>query len=80
MIRFIYGHEKFRKEEEEMGKIRKEIRKDMKDEKNARKGYVHLSRELAKNKNKKAARTVRAIEHDEIDHRKLLKKILKKQK
>jgi len=63
-----------------MGKVRKEIRKDMKDEKNARKGYVHLSRELAKKGNKKAARTVRGIEHDEIDHRILLKKIYKKQK
>jgi len=63
-----------------MGKIRKEIRKDMKDERNARKGYVHLSKELTKEGKKKAARTVRGIEHDEIDHRKLLKKIYRKQK
>lgn len=54
-----------------MSKIKKTLKSDIRDEKNANKGYNKLAKTIG---SKSGARTLRGIAKDEADHKKLLKK------
>jgi rubrerythrin len=60
-----------------MNKIKKTLKSDIRDEKNANKGYNKLAKTIG---SKSASRTLRGIANDEADHKRLLTGILKKQK
>ena len=60
--------------------IKKELRSDLAEEKEAKVGYNKLAKELRKKGHKKSAITVKAIARDEADHFKKLRKISKKLK
>jgi rubrerythrin len=60
-----------------MSKIKKTLKSDIRDEKNANKGYNKLAKTIG---SKSGARTLRGIAKDEADHKRLLTGLLKKQK
>ena len=60
-----------------MSKVKKTLKSDIRDEKNANRGYKKLAKTIG---SKSGARTLRGIANDEADHKRLLTKLLKKQK